>query len=102
MMRADGIYHQPAYDLTFSPHPYNEHSTAFHGYGSRPPVEVLETLGERASYASPAKSHAVIRDIIEVVSTFKQVAEDLGVSKPIRKEIARRLDAQCEHCASQI
>ena len=65
-------------------------------------MEVLERLGERASYASPAKSRAVIRDIIEVVSTFEQVAKDLGVSKPIRKEIAQRLDAQCEHYASQI
>jgi len=92
----------PAYDLTFSPHPCNKHSTAFQGYGERPSVEVLERLGERASYASPAKSRAVIRDIIEVVSTFEQVAKDLGVFKPIRKEIAQRLDAQCEHYASQI
>jgi len=92
----------PVYDLTFSPHPYNEHSTAFHGHGDRPPVEVLERLGERASYASPEKSRAVIRDIIEVVSTFEQVAKDLGVSKPIRKEIAQRLDARCAHYASQI
>ena len=92
----------PAYDLTFSPHPYNKHFTAFHGHGDRPPVEVLERLGERASYASPEKSRAVIRDIIEVVSTFEQVAKDLGVSKPIRTEIAQRLDAQCAHYASQI
>ena len=92
----------PAYDLTFSPHRYNEHSTAFHGHVERPPVEVLERLGERASYASPEKSRAVIRDIIEVVSTFEQVAKDLGVSKPIRKEIAQRLDAQCAHYAVQI
>jgi len=75
---------------------------AFHGHGERPPVEVLERLGERASYASPAKSRAVIRDIIEVVSTFEQVAKDLGVSKSIRKEIAQRLDAQCERYTSQI
>jgi serine/threonine-protein kinase HipA len=92
----------PAYDLTFSPHPYNEHSTGFLGYGERPPVEILEKLGERASYASPAKSRAVIRDLIENVSKFEQVSKDLGISKPTREEIARRLGAQCEHYASQL
>ena len=92
----------PAYDLTFSPHPYNEHSTGFHGYGERPPVEILEKLGERASYASPAKSRAVIRDLIENVSKFEQVSKDLGISQPTREEIARRLGAQCEHYASQL
>lgn len=92
----------PAYDLTFSPHPYNEHSTGFLGHDERPPVEILEKLGERASYASPAKSRAVIRDLIENVSKFEQVSKDLGISKPTRDEIARRLGAQCEHYASQL
>ena len=62
----------PAYDLTVSPHPYNEHLTGFHGHSERSPVEILDKLGERASYAPPAKSRAVIRDIIEVVSKFER------------------------------
>ena len=92
----------PAYDLTFSPHPYNEHSTGFLGHGERPPIEILEKLGERASYASPAKSRAVIRDLIEHVLKFEQVSKGLSISKPTREEIARRLGAQCEHYASQL
>ena len=69
---------------------------------ARPPVEILEKLGERASYALPAKSRAVIRDLIEHVSKFEQVSKDLGISQPTREEIARRLGAQCEHYASQL
>ena len=89
----------PPYDLTFSPHPNNEHLTGFPGHSERPSVE---RLGERVSYASPAESRAVICDVIEVVSKFERVSKDLGISKPIREEIARRLNAQCEHYASFI
>jgi hypothetical protein len=90
------------YDLTFSPHPFNERSMGFQGCGEWPPVELLGRYRGRASYASPAKSRVVKRDIIEVVSKFEQIAGGLGISKPIREEIARRLDAQCEHYASGI
>ena len=92
----------PAYDLTFRSHPNNEHLTGFPGHSERPPVEILERLGERLLYASPAESRVVICDVIEVVSKFERVSKDLGISKPIREEIARRLNAQCEHYASFI
>ena len=63
---------------------------------------MLERLGERASSSTPAKSRAVLRDLIDVVSTFDQVAKGIDVSTSIREQIARRLDDQCEHYASQI
>ena len=92
----------PAYDLTFSPHPFDEHATAFQGYGARPPVEVIDQLGERAAFPTPKKARAVMRELIEVVIRFEDVAQELGISRRVRDEIRQAIDAQCDYYASRL
>ncbi|WP_456237784.1 type II toxin-antitoxin system HipA family toxin [Methylophaga nitratireducenticrescens] len=42
----------PFYDVTYSPHPFNEHATAFGGYGKAPPIKVIQKLAASAGYGS--------------------------------------------------
>ncbi len=38
----------PFYDVTFSPHPYQEHATAYAGFGKNPPLKAIQGLAARA------------------------------------------------------
>ncbi len=42
----------PFYDVTYSPHPFNEHATAFGGYGKAPPLKVMQKLATSAGFAN--------------------------------------------------
>ena len=42
----------PCYDVTFSPSPYGEHSTAFLGHGATPPLKAMQQLAGQANYAN--------------------------------------------------
>ena len=92
----------PAYDVTYSPHPFDEHATAFQGYGARPPLEVLDALGELAAFPSHTHSRRVVRDLIDVVSNFDVVAKELGVSEPVRQEITASIQAECDYYAARL
>ena len=92
----------PAYDLTYSPHPFDEHATAFQGYGARPPIEVLDALGELAAFPSSKQSRRALHDLIEVVSTFDTVAENLGVSESVRREITEAIQTECDYYAARL
>ena len=45
-LQSDNGQWQPApfYDATYSPHPFNEHATAFLGYGKQPPLKAIQKL----------------------------------------------------------
>lgn len=81
----------PFYDVTFSPHPYNEHSTAFGGYGKAPPIKMIQQLAQHAGFASWQEAQQKIQDIIEVLSHFSCFALELGMKKSTISAIEKTL-----------
>lgn len=82
----------PAYDLTFSPTPYNEHSTAFIGYGKQPPLKVIQQLAAHANIDHWHKAKTMIDDILDTLANWSAVASQLGVSSTTTRLIQQQLD----------
>lgn len=84
----------PFYDVTFSPHPFNEHATAFAGYGKAPPLKVMQKLAASAGFANWKEAQQCIQEVVDAISQFRQLAEQHGVSKTtvsaIEKTLAER------------
>ena len=59
-------------------------------------------MGESAAFPIPAKARAAMRELIEVVSRFEDVAQELGISMRVRDEIQQAIDAQCDYYASRL
>lgn len=71
----------PFYDVTFSPHPFNEHATAFMGYGKKPPLQVIQQLAGHAGFSDWQQAQQHIQEIVEVLSSFADIAKNYGVQK---------------------
>ena len=56
----------PFYDVTYSPHPYNEHATAFGGFGKNPPLPTLQKLAVSAGYENRQVAREDIVEIADV------------------------------------
>jgi len=84
----------PFYDVTFSPHPFNKHATAFAGYGKVPPLKVMQKLAASAGFANWKEAQQCIQEVVDAISQFRQLAEQHGVSKTtvsaIEKTLAER------------
>lgn len=93
-LMADNGQWQPApfYDITYSPHPYNEHATAFSGYGKKPPVKAMQQLAQSAGYASWPEAQQDIADIADVVLSFKHKAQQLDINTATAQDIQTRLE----------
>ena len=83
----------PFYDVTFSPHPFNEHTTAFMGYGKQPPLAVIQQLAGQAGFADWKQAQAHIQESVEALSGFAVIAKRLGVKKNTITAIQKKLDA---------
>lgn len=83
----------PFYDATFSPHPFNEHSTAFVGHGKQPPLKAIQALAGNAGFANWTLAQQHIQGIVDVISNFADVAKDYGVQKSTVKAIVKALDS---------
>lgn len=81
----------PAYDLTFSPTRYFEHSTAFLGYGKNPPKKTIEQLARLAGYDSWSDVKTDIEQIATAID-FSSKAKELGVSSDTSKMIQQALN----------
>jgi len=84
----------PFYDVTFSPHPFNEHATAFSGYGKAPSLKVMQKLAASAGFANWKEAQQCIQEVVDAISRFRALAEQHGVSKTtvlaIEKTLAER------------
>ena len=84
----------PFYDVTFSPHPFNEHATAFAGYGKAPPLKVMQKLAVSAGFATWKEAQQCIQEVVDAISQFKYLAEQYTISKTtilaIEKTLAER------------
>ncbi|MFU8785185.1 type II toxin-antitoxin system HipA family toxin, partial [Aliidiomarina sp.] len=82
----------PFYDVTFSPHPFSEHATAFAGFGKNPPLSAMQKLAARAGYSSWHQAQIDIQRVAETVANFTQVAHDFGVGKQTTALIQQQLN----------
>ena len=71
----------PFYDVTFSPHPFNEHATAFGGHGKQPPLRTMQKLAVSAGYASWQEAQQAIQEVVEVIAGFSGLAQEQGVQQ---------------------
>ena len=81
----------PFYDVTFSPHPLNEHATAFDGHGRQPPLKTMQKLAATAGFASWKEAQHSIHEVVDVVSRFSSLARDQGIKKSTIETIQRTL-----------
>ncbi len=81
----------PFYDVTFSPHPFGEHATAFAGYGKAPTVKAVQALARRAGFASWNDAQECIVELLGVLSEFEAVAREHGLSRSTARLISEQL-----------
>ena len=82
----------PCYDVTFSPSPYGEHTTAFVGHGATPPLTAMQQLAAQANHASWGRARAVIEEVVDIIQRWPAVAAGLDVRPETRRLVRRRLD----------
>jgi serine/threonine-protein kinase HipA len=101
-LQADNGQWQPApfYDVTYSPHPFNEHATAFGGYGKVPPLKVMQKLAASAGFASWNEAKQVIEEVSEALSQFSQIAQQQGISKATVSAIDKTLNQRRQENAA--
>jgi serine/threonine-protein kinase HipA len=90
----------PFYDVTYSPHPFNEHATAFGGYGKAPPLQVMQKLATSAGYGSWHDARQAIAEVAEAISQFTDLAQQQGISKKTISAIAKTLDLRRQENAA--
>ena len=83
----------PFYDVTFSPHPYGEQATSFAGYGKKPPLKAIQRLAKAASFSSWKEAQKAIEEVIEPLTDFAKIAQELGVSQETLGLIEKQLNA---------
>jgi serine/threonine-protein kinase HipA len=81
----------PFYDATFSPHPFNEHATAFMGYGKKPPLKAMQKLADAAGFAGWKQAQQHIHETLDVLTNFSAIASDYGISKSTVAQIEQTL-----------
>ena len=90
----------PFYDVTYSPHPFNEHATAFGGYGKAPSLKVMQKLATSAGFANWNDAKQVIEEVAEAISQFMYLAKQQGISKTTMSLIAKTLEQRKQENAA--
>ena len=90
----------PFYDVTYSPHPFNEHATAFGGYGKVPPIKVMQKLATTAGFANWRAARQVIEEVAEALSQFSYLAQQQGISKTTVTAITKTLNQRKQENAA--
>ena len=84
----------PFYDVTYSPHPFNEHATAFGGHGKAPPIEVMQKLAASAGFGNWQQAKQCIQEVAQAIAQFSDLAKQQGISNitvsAIEKTLAQR------------
>ena len=81
----------PFYDVTFSPSPHGEHTTAFLGHGATPPLDAMRRLAAQANFADWRQAREVVDRVVDAISRWDALAANLGVTRETRRLIERRL-----------
>ena len=81
----------PFYDVTHSPHPRDEHATAYAGHGRRPPPDAMRTLAAHAGFAAWERAREVLEEVADAVAQWPEVARELEIRPEIRRPVAASL-----------
>lgn len=103
-LQSDDGQWQPApfYDVTYSLHPFDEHATSFAGFGKQPPLKALQKLAVSAGFARWPIAVQVIKELIDVVSGFTDVAFDIEIDGKTVSLIAKQIEARQDYLAGII
>ncbi|MFA6700601.1 MAG: type II toxin-antitoxin system HipA family toxin [Thiomicrospira sp.] len=82
----------PFFDVTFSPHPFGEHTTAFSGYGKAPPLKTIQALASRAGFSDWKHAQQAIAHITDQLGQFADLAQQLGIKPATSQLIQKRLN----------
>jgi serine/threonine-protein kinase HipA len=82
----------PFYDVTFSHGRFGEHSTAYAGFGKKPPLKAMQKLAADAGYATWQQARCDIEGVLDALAGFSAVAAELGVGGETVRLIQRQLD----------
>jgi serine/threonine-protein kinase HipA len=82
----------PFYDVTFSPHPFAEHATAFAGHGKQPPLKAIQQLATHAGFSTWKQAQPHVQEIVDVLSTFPDTAKELGIKASTVALITQQLN----------
>lgn len=101
-LQSDDGQWQPApfYDVTYSPHPFNEHATAFCGYGKAPPLKVMQKLANSAGFSNWRDARKVIEEVSEAINQFTYLAQQQGISKTTISAITKTLNQRWQENAA--
>ena len=91
----------PWFDVTYSPHPFGEHSMSYRSFGSHPSKEALLALAEAASMTC-VEIETVMHAIVEMLMTLPQEASALGLPPEVTELMAKRVTEQCEACLAAL
>ncbi len=82
----------PFFDVTFSPHPFNEHATAFDGHGKQPPLKTMQKLAASAGFSSWKEAQQCIFEVVESISQLSLLASQIGIRKTTVRSIEKILE----------
>ena len=82
----------PFFDVTFSPHPFNEHATAFDGHGKQPPLKTMQKLAASAGFSSWKEAQQCIFEVVESISQLSLLASQVGIRKTTVRSIEKILE----------
>ena len=82
----------PFFDVTFSPHPFNEHATAFDGHGKQPPLKTMQKASCQCRFPRGRKRNSAFFEVVESISQFSLLASQVGISKTTVRSIEKILE----------
>ena len=82
----------PFYDVTFSPTPYNQHMTGFSGYGSQPPLKVIQRLATQANFSHWNQAKQAIECVVDALSLWPEQARELGIKRSTQQLVSKQLN----------
>lgn len=89
----NGQWHlSPFYDITFSPNPQGEHTTAFMGHGKTPPLKTIQKLAEQANFSSWREAQQKIQAIAETIQEWDRLAQEKQIDKNTRRQIQKQIN----------
>ncbi|PVZ64497.1 type II toxin-antitoxin system HipA family toxin [Pelagibaculum spongiae] len=84
----------PFFDVTYSPHPFNQHATAFSGFGKAPPLKSIQKLASSAGFSNWKAAQQEILHIVDTVANFQKTAQQYEVKKSTIKLIHKTLESR--------
>lgn len=82
----------PFYDVTFSPHPFGEHATAYAGFGKAPSLRAIQSLAEDANFSSWNEARKEIEAIVASIATMRETASAMQIKPATIQQLEKRLN----------